>query len=98
MKVMEKMAEYIDRAAVISVLSSRDAPWDAVARVKNIPAADVVERKHGKWIGIPHKTVSKRNRTIHSMMYICPLCRHSNGRHKSNFCPNCGARMEGDGE
>ena len=51
---------------------------------------------HGKWIGIPHKTVSKRNRTIHSMVYICPLCRYSNGRHKSNFCPNCGADMRAE--
>lgn len=59
---------------------------------------DVVERRHGKWIGIPHKTVSKRNRTIHSMVYICPLCRYSNGRHKSNFCPNCGADMREESE
>lgn len=68
---------------------------DAV-NVEELSSADVVERKHGKWIGIPSKTVSKRNRTIHSMVYICPLCRYSNGRRKSNFCPNCGADMRGE--
>ena len=69
---------------------------DVLDDVEDFPAADVVERKHGKWIGIPSKTVSKRNRTIHSMVYICPLCRYSNGRRKSNFCPNCGADMRGE--
>lgn len=104
------MAEYIKRDELAKWLkdesdsySTKDvAPvgWTLIGLINElskIPSADVVERKHGKWIGIPHKTISKRNRTVHSMVYICPLCRYSNGRHKSNFCPNCGARMVKDG-
>ena len=89
------MAEYIDRETAINAVVKNDCEGYASWAIKSVPTADVVERKHGKWIGIPHKTVSKRNRVIHSMMYICSACRYSNGRHKSNFCPDCGADMRG---
>ena len=55
-----------------------------VARVKATPAADVVERKKGKWELEPEYG-----------WYICSACRDEvtvkSGR--TNFCPNCGADM-----
>ena len=96
------MSEYVSREDARKILcavcgcvrcdTERCPFWQELGK---LPVADVIERKHGKWIGIPHKTVSKRNRVIHSMMYICSACRYSNGRHKSNFCPDCGADMRG---
>jgi len=59
--------------------------WEAV------PAADVVEVKHGRWIRsgqsflYPHKF---RN-------YSCSVCGYDIEKTKYNYCPNCGARMDG---
>ena len=54
--------------------------------VKEFPAADVQPVKHGRWI-------------INSDGYYpqCSECMNEpQGRIMTNFCPNCGARMDGD--
>ena len=57
-----------------------------------IPAADVVEVKHGKWI--------KKTDDV-SYWYECSECseRPPYGRYKetlfSDYCPYCGAKMDG---
>ena len=54
--------------------------------LKNLQTADVVERKHGKWL---RKTFGGYS------IVQCSVCRsvflENNG--KWNFCPNCGTRM-----
>lgn len=56
---------------------------------------DVQEVRHGKWIGYPSITISKRRRTVQSIIYKCSCCGKSNGRAKSPYCKNCGAKMDG---
>ena len=60
------------------------------------PTADVQEVRHGKWIGYPSISISKRRRTVQSMIYKCSCCGKSNGRAKSPYCKNCGSKMCGD--
>lgn len=62
-------------------------------QLRDIPAADVVEVRHGKWVwdgGV-------------GMHYYCSLCHHNaygntgeimDGEYK--YCPNCGAKMDGE--
>lgn len=45
------------------------------------PTADVVEVKHGRWIK-------------HELYDECELC-HVKTIYGGNYCPNCGARMDG---
>lgn len=56
-----------------------------VDHIKSVPAADVVEVRHGRWIG---KT------------YKCSLCGKwvdpLQGDADMNYCPNCGAKMDGE--
>lgn len=51
---------------------------------KDVPAADVVEVRHGRWIKF-------------SRGDVCSECQYQTGRyeHGGNYCPNCGADMRG---
>lgn len=59
--------------------------------VEDYPAADVVERKTGKWM-LPNNEVA-----VYLNEWICSACNYLiDGKH--NFCPHCGAQMIGGDE
>ena len=73
---------------------------ECVDRVENFPSANVAEVKHGKWMK-EDKGFGRDITTLHLMRvykYICPLCGYNTDNQASrfNFCPNCGARMNGE--
>ena len=96
------MAEYIERESLIKRLCERCneemsespcEPSDCFARevIKTIPAADVAQVVHGRWVWD-----STNDR------YACSRCNKEpsgdcNGGcvcHLSDYCPNCGAKMD----
>lgn len=88
------MAEYIGRdvafnaitdlAGKASTRSAYEAVWKSARALKKIPAADVAPVVHGRWVFGGDGCV------------ICSKCNEeeSNDNHR-NFCPNCGAKMDG---
>lgn len=78
------MAEYINRDEAIQ--AAKAFAWGdnslIVERMQKIPAADVVERKKGKWI---HFSRSDE----------CSVCGYDTGKYEAPtwFCPKCGADM-----
>jgi membrane protease subunit (stomatin/prohibitin family) len=56
------------------------------AQIGEIPAADVVEVRHGEWVDKRHKMTGNT-----------PCCSVCGGFHtiETKFCPNCGAKMDG---
>ena len=85
------MKTYIERAAVKDEILS----WavcinhpellskeDTMYCIDNIPAADVVEVRHGRWLLDVRCSECLAN----------PLTTHK------NYCPNCGARMDKEDE
>lgn len=55
--------------------------------LNDIKDADVVEVKHGKWL---HKKIDKIN------YYVYGQCSNCLERKRiDNYCPNCGAKMDG---
>lgn len=71
---------------------------DAMDILIDIPAADVQPVKCGRWIGIYE--YCEKNGYVPSGMgiyYWCSECNKSEQK-KSDFCPNCGVRMDGDTE
>ena len=50
-----------------------------------IPTADVVKVKHGEWICLEAEIG----------LYSCSVCEHKIIRAECNYCPNCGAKMDG---
>lgn len=102
------MAEYIDREAFLKDIEERyclpckeagknyngcrcRACWvdDMCGDVIDAPAVDVAPAVHGRWI--------EQEKYTFGTMYDCSLCGNlilDNG-HSWNYCPNCGARMDG---
>ena len=65
------------------------------------PAADVMPVRHGRWI-VNKEDVEGGN---YLFRYRCSECKEQphfdKDKYKfilSSYCPNCGAKMEGDGE
>jgi len=60
-----------------------------IEAIKELPAADVVPVVHGQWV----KTVGENGVTSACR---CSECGFEDNRYSLfNYCPNCGARMDG---
>ena len=81
------MAEYIDRDAAIAACLDgyADCRDDCAANIRSIPAADVVERKTGKW----------RRYSPLTDTFECDKCGYQviDKEFRTNYCPDCGADM-----
>lgn len=100
------MAEYIERAAAMDAILGLTIADPAVAQyadavcyhLQNLPAADVVEVRHGRWI--------EDERTYPGpglANNLCSVCGEIAGAWKEGlaperkwaYCPACGALMDG---
>ena len=102
------MTDYIDRGALMQAFVQRvwkngglgpHPTWnEAVEIVESIPTANVVERKHGKWI------IEKRYEVETYTDYRCPECgalfvdepQILSEFSEMRFCPACGCDLRGD--
>lgn len=95
----DKMAiEYIDRAACLSILRAKAnmavlmdaAPYfeKAAQMLEKLPAADVAPVVHGVWNVVEGRRLDNA---------VCSNCgKHFQAYYEAyNFCPNCGAKMDG---
>lgn len=86
------MAEYIEREKALQLLNKNSITKkitlaDGVSiynTIEKIPTADVVEVRHGEWIAYGLRNPQ------------CSLCKKYHIS-KDNYCPNCGAKMDGKG-
>lgn len=70
-----------------------------VQRIKAAPAADVAPVVHGRW-EVVHGVLTPGG----DPLLRCPICRARESEHLCgvechtvwNYCPNCGARMDGE--
>ena len=87
------MAEYIEREAVIDLITRRyENPEIWTQEINSIPAADVAPVVHGRWIYKGEYAVCTecggRSGTQYDGVEPIPLM--------TQFCPNCGAKMDGE--
>lgn len=62
--------------------------------IKEAPTADVVEVRHGHWID-----KSRNINGLHDPRFDCSVCGHIfwfQGAETFNYCPACGAKMDGE--
>ena len=80
--------EFIEREVVIKAIMSE--PPDAhypqwyVDKIKSISAADVVEVRYVRWLCVDTDT---------EQFFLCNRCKKKE-YWESNYCPNCGAKMD----
>lgn len=104
------MKEYIEREAVMQAFA--DFAWNsnhsglvpapqwnhAVEIVRDFPAADVVEVRHGRWIlddetGVP---ICSECHSGKPTKCVCSsVIDHTLGNHEIRYCYYCGAKMDG---
>ena len=98
------MADYIDREALVERLTrnlsacnpgtfSERCYQDAINTVNFFPASDVAPVVHGRWVKQHIESVDSAEFSKCSV-YNYPVSTMWN---RTNYCPNCGAKMDGDG-
>ena len=89
------MDEYINKTEILFEMATSLIPQDyeitrayAIAKdiIKKAPAADVAPVVHGEW--------RERSLWIIRYPYECSNCNYVSDL-ATNYCPNCGARMDG---
>ena len=85
--------EYIERAALLAEYDRVHVgpPGGARKLIEEAPAADVVEVRHGEW-RFEHDPINDPKKYF--VRIVCSCCGLKTGQ-KSNYCPNCGAKMDG---
>lgn len=94
------MKEYIERTvAKVKILSWAvciDNPKllskeDTMHCIDNIPAANVAEVRHGRWVEYPRAHYFKCSECKYTVPYRKAI--FVNGNREYDYCPSCGARM-----
>lgn len=62
--------------------------WEALQKTWKIANHDVAPVRHGRWITKPYMMGNTQ---------YCSVCGENYGR-QHNYCPNCGAKMDGGGK
>ena len=92
------MADYIDKQAFLDCMKRTDRYFNVKFDIENFPTADVTPVRHGRW-ELEYETYGKMQ---------CSVCKKEALIEKaiddvgvitnyvdSNYCPNCGAKMDG---
>lgn len=92
------MAEYIDKKQILKYLDENNIRVDYLySFIQSQPTADVVEVKRGEW----QKSQFIGRRGFYSIKdFVCNKCGGAfgieQGKFLMNYCPNCGAKMDGE--
>lgn len=92
------MAEYIERDKIRESYEKLTrsyvhgdpyiADWRFDEMIESLPAADVAPVRHGRWLCVDTDT---------EQFFLCNRCKKKE-YWESNYCPNCGAKMDGGNE
>ena len=94
----EELLKDINETVVFTVRNGVKLPTSemrgankVIDRIKSAPTADVVEVRHGEWIsnGLTQDYVCSE------CSGMAPVGCEKEDFYESNYCPNCGAKMDG---
>lgn len=109
--INREKAEYINREKALHILRARydihqengdggcaDTLWDMFEAIEKLPAADVVEVRHGEWDNIPnlYMSIASQDGSYSGNATSCSVCTEINpNAYRTPYCPICGAKMDG---
>lgn len=86
------MAEYIERGPLIEICENQGhADIDDILSVEVAEVAPVV---HAEWVQVIYH-VEFEDGFVDRVYECCSACHMPNGRKMTDYCPNCGAKMDG---
>ena len=95
------MAEFVDRADAVKVVLRERKPTNSVAQNRMLSiiqhdlltmcAADVAPLVHGRWVSV----AGKRDRICSRCLHNEPYKNADDDAEVFEFCPHCGAKMDG---
>ncbi len=92
------MNEYINREdaldAVLFALVGTGQQSKAITAIRELPTADAVEVRHGHWIEHIEKPSWLEDDV--EVYYDCSECGTSHWSIMPPYCPECGAKMDGE--
>ena len=110
-KLQEHHDFFVDGVGGFRFLSPKDKArvdeiTNCIAEVVNSPTMDAVELKHGRW-----REKILVGGFAEEWGFVCSECgctvsdrsnlgigRYASNNQRLNYCPNCGAKMDGDGD
>ena len=81
-RTVNRMAEYIRKDTARRIIDSHRNREQMLAMLDAVPSEDVQPVRHGRWLD-------------GNMLQSCSVCRYR-GKKSWNYCPSCGARMDGE--
>lgn len=88
------MADYIEREAALAAIRERCAPCgEGIEALKSVPAADVAPVVRGRWVQCFEDW---RKQIEGDKCSACGFEHYGTSIANYHYCPNCGAKMDGD--
>ena len=88
------LAENDDMRAIIDTYGGLENIQSAFVKLHEIENADVVPVRHGRW---KKSYADNEAFGVRPFFRYCSEC-HEATVHQYTYCPNCGAKMDGDGD
>ena len=93
------MAEYIEHSAAIEAAKHAWAKGlEPSQYIEALPAADVAPVVHGRWDGSGRYTFPGGSTAVRCTNCGCALTESEYRLNNWNYCPVCGAKMDGGAE
>ena len=93
-KVIDEIDKWLDSVGYVTVGKGLTSYGELIGCLEDTPAADVVEVRHSYW--------QCSNVRMSSRDITCRYCHRtetiSNGNEDFEYCPHCGAKMDGKDE
>ena len=79
--------------SVENCMVARGAIERATKVLENLPAADVAPVRHGRWLTWEEQFPGRTPKKQSGLGVFCDKC-HNHADNRTDYCPNCGAKMD----